>query len=742
MAAYLTITLIALVPLSTIRIETDGHSVLPERHPVRLSDQAINDRFGLDELIHVAVISDNLPTLPEGNDVLPSDSTVLRGIAVAVALGKLEHSDRNRQISIDSLEPAEGSSLSRETDALLSDHFLRGTVVGFGGAGLGVLLPLETGADRLLAIERAQNEAEAVLSGSGHHALVVGEAVAENRLTELIVEELIVAFPLISAIVALCLVVALGDVTLAVISLLGALMSVIWVAGSMAACGTPVYATSAVIPVALIAVGVCDEIHLLKEVARLARAQPGRSTAACVRGAIRILRRPLWLTSVTTAAAFGTLIFSGARSVQAIGAYTALGVLASYAISLGFAPALWVLFSRRSGARPGPLDHVSRYLNGRAKPSATQGRTRHVLVGTAWAGLALVAANARIDDNWLSNFPSSDPYRQVAQHSSTYFASEGRILVELEGNVAGFWGNAENLAALDQFVAALNQQTTAISLPAYVDYIDHLRRAKLGKQAPAISLEQALGAFGTPAGWHLARQLISSDQRATLVQLFMSASSYSKIDGILEVVRTKYTHVWPEGTVRLRIGGNAAISHAVVDASARKQLWALPGSFFVVFLILWTSFRSMRDAFLALVPAAITATGMLALIVISGHKVGIATSTVGPIGVGLTVDFAIHMTARLRRARHRSVAAVRDVISRSSAPILADASVLGLGFLTLLAVPNPALQALGGLISATLVMGACITVWLLPAWIAPAAIIPDLQANSSRALSQEKSSSR
>lgn len=744
-AAFTAITLLALVPLHGIRIEPDGHAVLPEYHPVRVEHRAVIERFGLDELIHVGVIPDGLPTRPRKTDALPGDATVLLGMAVAVTLGRIQQSDRERQIGIDTLEPAAKSALSGELDTLLSGNFVRGTVVGFAGGGLGVLLPIKPGADREAAIERARSDVEAVIAGSAHRALVVGEAVAENRLTALIVEDLMIAFPVVAAIVALCLVVVLGDVVLAAISLACALMSVVWVAGLMAALGTPIYLTSAMIPVALIAVGVCDEIHLLKESARLSRAHPGRSNVACVRGAIRILHRPMLLTSLTTAGAFATLAFSGVYSVQAIGAYTAIGVLMSYAISVSFAPALWVLLPRRHTAWPGPLDHLARRLSGRAGRARRAGRRRAVVAAAAMAGLAFLAADARIEDSWLSNFAPDDPYRQVAQRSAAHFASGGRILLELEGEAPGFWTDAGNVAALGRFVTAIDRldpHIAILSLSGYVKYADDLRRAKLGESVAAIGVEDALGAFGTPTGWHLARRLVSPDRSATLVQLFLPGSSYGKIDRLLEGARAEFARLWPDGSVLLRSGGNAVVSHAVVDASVRRQLWALPGSLLIVFLMLWFFFCSARDALLSLVPAAITATGTVALIAVSGRDLGVATSTVGAIAVGLTVDFAIHMATRLRRARRRSQTVIDSVVARSAAPILADAAVLGLGFTALLSMPSPALQALGWLFAVALVMGALVTVWLVPAWIAPAPAPLSPRANSGHARSRGSSSSR
>ena len=235
--------------------------------------------------------------------------------------------------------------------------------------------------------------------------------------------------------------VAFRSITAAAFTWLKIVCCLAMVFGLMGWCGVPIYLTTAVIPVILVAIGVSDEVHIFNRYARnlrLARTGPMSDAPSDSRNMARTAMlaamtevwRPVTMTSVTTAFGFFSFLLSPLAPVRAFGLFTALGAMICMAWALTATPALAVMVNPRRFARV-----TTRRANPESESSAmpttapTHGRAlaafgRIIIahprpVFVLFIGLLVAAGfgirRIEIQDSWIDGFSPASRFYQSTQ---------------------------------------------------------------------------------------------------------------------------------------------------------------------------------------------------------------------------------------------------------------------------------------------------------------------------------------
>lgn len=210
----------------------------------------------------------------------------------------------------------------------------------------------------------------------------------------------------------------------------------VFVFGLMGWFGVPIYLTTAVMPIILIAAGVADEVHIFTRYAALARAQGREPEADALRQTMTELAGPIVKTSLTTAVGFLAFALSPLAPVRAFGVLTAVGVLFCMVWSLTVIPAQLAMVRPRWLVRS---DVHTRQSQEAGRPAILP---RLVLRGRAiflWAGAALALAAAPgvrslvVQDSWIDGFAPDSAFRRATAEFNAQFLGSHLLLVAVEG---------------------------------------------------------------------------------------------------------------------------------------------------------------------------------------------------------------------------------------------------------------------------------------------------------------------
>lgn len=150
------------------------------------------------------------------------------------------------------------------------------------------------------------------------------------------------------------------------------------------------------------------------------------------------------------------------------------------------------------------------------------------------------------------------------------------------------------------------------------------------------------------------------------------------------------------------------------------MLYALSGSFVVVFLMMTLLFRSVLWGLLCMVPLSVTIGLMYGVIGLIGKDYDMPIAVLSSLSLGLAVDYAVHFVTRTRMLHDRTGSwseTIPLVFAEPARAITRNAVVNGVGFLPLLAAPLVPYQTVGLFIASILLMAGIATLVILPALI-------------------------
>jgi uncharacterized protein len=726
---------LALPGIARLELRTDGRTLVPPRAPAILIDNEVRRTFGLRDQLLVLVETTHpdgiynpeslhrLAALTESLAALPG---VGRDNVRSLATERGSRYDVARKDFLPLLEPfpASPARLAELRDEVAWLDLPVGLLVAQDGSAATVVVgvpPQETpaGGDRYELWRQVDAQARRIADES-HRVAVVGAPAAEALLGRHILTDLRFLVPAALALVAMLL--YLGSRRLAMVALglgkVGVCLSILF--GAMGWVGEPVFLTTAVLPVILVAVGLADEIHLLSRYRQLLAT--GASPAQARERTFGELGHAVILALVTTMAGFGSFVLAPISALAHFGAVAAVGVglclvfsLTATPAALSRLPADWFRAPRRAALLPG----------GRLFERLAHGVTAHpraVLAGLVLATAAVGAGIYRLEvqDSWLEGFSPRSELRRATARLDERFLGSHRLLLEVRFQGTG----APTRPLLDpQVLERLGELEAELrKAPGVGGVIGPYRlvttaagiaggdvRFRQVRQRPewnAVLYAQVDRVLGLQAR----REIVADDFSRGIVEVFLRHANFRDTAGLMAQVRTiERERLAPLGG-SVSFAGDVAVSQEMIPAIVHGQVRSLAGALLGSALTVAFGLRRPGAGLAAILPALGAIVWTFGVMGWMGIPLGVATSMFCAITLGIGDDYAIHFLERRELAvREGDAQPTRTAILEAGPAILWDALVIALGFGLLAASQVPANRRLGLLLGFALFTAAVFT---------------------------------
>src|SRR3954447_8451732 len=342
---------LALPGIARLELRTDGQALVPPGAPALREDREIRQVFDRRDPLLVLIESshpagvynpETLRRIAGLTDALAALPGVGREHVRSLANQRGSRYDPVRKDFLPLLEPFP------ETPARLAEvraevawlDLPDGLLVSRDGSAAVVVVgvpPREDASDRYYFWRQVDRRARR-FAGRGHHIAVVGAPAAEALLGRHVLDDLRLLVPAALALVALIL--YLGSRRVAAVALglgkVGVCLGILF--GAMGWVGEPVFLTTAVLPVILVAVGLADEIHLLARYRQLLAA--GEAPDAARERVFDELGQAVVVALVTTIAGFASFALTPIIALAHFGWVAAAGVGLCLLFSLTATPAV------------------------------------------------------------------------------------------------------------------------------------------------------------------------------------------------------------------------------------------------------------------------------------------------------------------------------------------------------------------------------------------------------------------
>jgi uncharacterized protein len=726
--AALTALAVSFIP--QLRVDVDFSNYINPEDPAVIAAKEAGDRFGSQLRLMVTVKDPQgvfraetlafIEELEKALDALPVVADTVGPLSAQVIRGS-ETSIEIRSAAPGGKAPTSEEEIAAYRDLVLSDRTLQGYVVSSTETAVAIYLEPESGVDMIPFAAAVENVVLAH-EREGMKVSISGLPYVNLTLERSMKGDLQLFIPLVVLVIVGVLFVSFRWTWGVVIPFSVVSVAVVWTLGLMAAFDVPITVLSFVLPVLLMAIGIADGIHVLSRYHERLRGGDDRRSA--ILATMKAMKRPVVLTSLTTAAGFLSLLNAYMVPQRAFGLYTAIGILIAMVLSLVLIPAVLRLVKA-----PAPKIGASHTRMANVLAAVSEWATRF-----RWAVLAGVLVLAGV-------FASAIPLLQIETSQRAFlgeghpavlsmdeldelFSGSNQLMIEINPGRRDGLKNPDllkEMVALDVFLEEQGVKKV-LSLANIVREMNQ----RFHSDDPAF--------YAIPDEQSTVSQmlLLFSFQGGSLGVLTLSDYSAGEIMGFhalktgkeqLALVKSvsEYLETHFEGLADARMVGPTRIQASMFTSIVRSQLTSLLTSIVAACVIVILLMRSFTAGIVSMAPLLFTVLFNFGVMAFAGKTLDIATLMISSITIGIGIDYGIHFIERYReelpRQASRSHALIRAART-TGAGIIYNAVALALGFGIMILSAFQGLQNFGLLIAVTMVVSAVAAFVVIPALLA------------------------
>ncbi len=525
----------------------------------------------------------------------------------------------------------------------------------------------------------------------------LGGPLMNVTLNERIEHDVAVFMSLSVLVIAAILAVLFRRASGVLLPLLVVIVTLMCTLGAMALIDIPFSVTLQILPAFLVAVGVCDSVHLLVLFYR--RLAAGETRADAIAFSLGHSGLPILMTSLTTAGGLLSFLFADLRPVYHLGIAASFGVMLAWAFNVTLLPALLAVLPIKPRSRAEALagGRLADRVLVRIGDAASR-RPWTVVAATALIlAVGLVgAARVRFGHDAMRWFPADDPLRVASDVIDKRLGGVTTLEFEIDsGRDFGLHdpGVLRRLDAAAEWVRGYQMDSLRVaSAISIVDIVKETHRAlnenrqshyAIPAQRPLVAQEMLL--FEQSGSDDLQDVTDGSFRlaRLTLRVPWVDAMVYPEfIWGISERFRGI---LGPE--LPFTVTGMAELLtrafRALILSLGRSYAVALA----VIVPLMMFLIGSVSRGLVAMIPNLIPVFLTLGLMGWLGIPLDASTLLIGAIVIGLAVDDTIHFVHKFNRYLEDlgdPRAAVRETLLTTGSALLFTSLALGAGFAVLL----------------------------------------------------------
>ncbi len=600
---------------------------------------------------------------------------------------------------VDPQQLADAEARSRLRDIALSDPRIAGSVLALKGDVGVVSVTVELPEEGLLeAVAEVAEFARTVAAETeqrfpGIDLRVVGTVMVNQTFLEASIDSQMIFLPASLLLMALILgaltrgwagVAATGVVI--VCSILASMGLGAWI-------GLPFTPPISPAPTIVLMIVVANCVHLLVTLQQGLAA--GASRLDAIAESVTLNLHPVFLASLTTALGFLSMNFSEVPPYRDLGNFVALGIAASFLLSVTLLPALLSFLPVRA-----PQPRRFRGLSMGMLATAVRRHRRPIL----WAWLMIVPALAlaiprnELNDVLVHFFDRSVEFRQDTDFMDERLSGNTGLEYSLEALGEGGATDPLFLAEVADFAEWYRGQPPVRHVAVITDTLRQLNKSMHGDAPDAYRIPESrelvaqyllLYELSLPEGLNLNHQI---DRSRSATRVTISAQTLSSRE-LLEL------HARAEAWLKENAPHVASVNGtgpAVLFAYiGQRNIRAMVIGTIVVLLaisaILLFALRSVRLGLISIIPNLVPAALGFGVWGLAVGQVGLSLSVVVAMTVGIVVDDTVHFLAKYRRARreygHGPEEAVQYAFETAGRALATITVVLVAGFLILVFSP-------------------------------------------------------
>ena len=486
---------------------------------------------------------------------------------------------------------------------------------------------------------------------------VSGSEIFNYAFTEVSRNDMTILYPIMFAIMIMMMFILLRSLTAVVTILVIIVSSALTAMGLAGFCGISLTTASTVAPIIILTVAVADSIHLL--VSMLYYMRHGKSKNEAILEALRVNMQPIFLTSLTTAIGFLSMITSDSPPFRDLGIIVAIGVVSAFIYTVYLLPAMLAILPVPKPRQPSAHSFFSRF-NIDSLSDFIIARRNALLWFMSLLLLILALGLPRLElyDNFVEYFDKRYEVRRVTDFLEENVSGLSSIKYLFDSGEEGGINSPEFLAGVEKFSNWYLSQPEVVKVASIVHTIKRLNKNMHGDDPAFYCLPQnrelvaqylLLYEMSLPFG-HDLQDSMTPDRSALSLTVYTRRISTSKFRQLEERAAQWLAQNSPPSIQPAATGMVSMFAH-ISERNIKGMMKSTGLALALITLILIFAVHSFKFGLFSLIPnlmPAIMTFGLWGLLV--GY-VNMAVSYIAAMSLGIVVDDTIHFLSKYLRAR-------------------------------------------------------------------------------------------
>lgn len=497
------------------------------------------------------------------------------------------------------------------------------------------------------------------------------------------------------------------------------LLSMIWTVGIMTFLGEPFNLLLTTLPTIVFVVGVSDVIHIVSRYLDLIRM--GESNLEAVKKAFKEVGLATFLTSITTAVGFLTLLVAKIEPIKDFGLYTAIGVMVAYILAFTLLPSILILGKKPENKA---IDFGGRFWKKnliKLYSFVLKQKKSIVIASIILFLISLVGTlNLRVKNDLLEDISADNPLKQSFDFFDNNYA--GVRPFEMQIKVLDSSKDVFDIDVLTELEKLESFLTEDYGVNGVVSPLSVMKTAHFVSSFDADKIE-------LPNSKRKLRQLEKQLKKQNPDGFFFDNYQMARLSGRVQDLGN--THFEEQNKklerfiqdsinpnlIQLQLTGSAELLDKNNRTLSMSLLQGLLLAFAVVVFLVGLIYKSFKMAFIALISNVLPILMIGSIIAFSGLQIKVSTSIIFTIAFGIAVDDTLHFINKLKIElnKGRSLAlAIRTTFLSAGKAIIITSLILISGFISLIGSSFLSTFYVGLLVSLTLLFALIIDLTLLP----------------------------
>ncbi|MFQ5646751.1 MAG: RND family transporter [bacterium] len=584
--------------------------------------------------------------------------------------------------------PLSQAELERKKRIALKETMVNGLLLSADGTTTQIVAKLQLEEDPGNTHNlQARKAVEKIIASenTGYRYYLQGGPIIDTSFEIYSQKDMRVMIPLLFGVITLVLIFLFRSFWGTLMPLLVVAFSIMATMGLAALYGIKLNPLTASTPQIVLAIGIADAIHVITSFMRQLKQGVERKEALIY--TIEKNLKPCFLTSLTTAVGFFSLLISKIGPLRYLGIMCGTGAVAAFFITFLFLTSMMAVapFSAKLKKRADSQGWTE-------KPSGfVIKHARAILVFSIAAAFIIMyfAKNVTINNNPILYFKEGTMIRDSNNFIEKNMTGNDGMSFVIDSGKADGVKNPLFLKEMERLQTYLGKLPQVAKVTSLVDIVKQLNRSLHGDDQAYYRLPDTqeltaqylfLYTLSLPLGKDL-NDTINVDYSRTNMNVVIWNQSSSENLKLIEEIQSWIKKNVPDLKVKV-VGKTVMFSYMQINLTnsfTRSILFAL----ILVTLIMVATFRSVKLGLLSMVPNMIPLMLTAGIMGIFHMFLDAGTTMVGCVAIGIAVDDTIHFLSKYQLGLKQGmdkIAAVRYVYREAATAIIFTSVVLVLGF--------------------------------------------------------------